>query len=110
MVSSRSMTRPAYGAWWWLAAFGVWTILALMSASQGALFLAYRREEIRWGPLLEIRLLDWYTCALFLPALAWLARRHPLGGTRKWRTIAVQALAPAVFVVKYALFLPIERR
>ena len=102
---------PSHAAAWWAFGFAVWTLLALMSVLQAAMYLGYVGESIRWGPLVGIRLLDWYTCALFLPPLVWLARRFPLGGADTPRNVAVQLISPALFVVgKYALLLPIERR
>jgi two-component system LytT family sensor kinase len=104
-------SAPSHAAAWWAFGFAVWTLLALMSVLQAAMYLGYVGESIRWGPLVGIRLLDWYTCALFLPPLVWLARRFPLGGANTPRNVAVQLISPALFVVlKYALLLPIERR
>ncbi len=102
--------RRGYGPLWWLAAFAVWTLLAAMSITQSALFLAYRGQPIAWGPLVGVRLVDWYTCALFLPGLVWLARRYPLERAH-WRAHGlIQLAATTVFVIgKYALLLPIER-
>jgi hypothetical protein len=73
-------TAPSHAAAWWAFGFAVWTLLALMSVLQAAMYLGYVGEPIRWGFLVGVRMLDWYTCALFLPALVWLARRFPLGG------------------------------
>jgi two-component system LytT family sensor kinase len=94
---------------WWTFGFAVWSLLALMSVLQSAMYFGYRGESIQWAPLLEIRLLDCYTCALFLPPLVWLARRFPVGGVHTLRNIAVQLGSTALFVIlKYALLLPIE--
>lgn len=96
---------------WWTFGFAVWSLLALMSVLQSAMYLSYRDESIQWGPLVEVRLLDWYTCALFLPPLVWLARRFPVGGAQTLRNIVVQLASSALFVIlKYALLLPIEHR
>jgi two-component system, LytTR family, sensor kinase len=102
---------PSHVAAWWAFGFAVWTLLALMSVLQAAMYLGYVGEPIRWGFLVGVRMLDWYTCALFLPALVWLARRFPLGGPDTPRNVAVQLTTPILFVVlKYALLLPIEHR
>lgn len=102
---------PSHAAAWWAFGFAVWTLLALMSVLQAAMYLGYVGEPIRWGFLVGVRMLDWYTCALFLPALVWLARRFPLGGPHTLRNVAVQLTTPTLFVVlKYALLLPIEHR
>ena len=108
-ISGESAGLPAVA--WWTLGFAVWTLLALMSVLQAAIYFGYRGESIRWGPLLGIRLLDWYTCALFLPPLVWLARRFPVGGAHTPRNIAIPLTISALFVVlKYALLLPIEHR
>jgi two-component system, LytTR family, sensor kinase len=102
---------PLHTMAWWIFGLGVWTLLALMSVLQAAMYFGYIGDPIRWAPLVGIRLLDWYTCALFLPALVWLARRFPVGGVNTPRNIVVQLTSPALFVVlKYALLLPIEHR
>jgi two-component system, LytTR family, sensor kinase len=102
---------PSHVAAWWAFGFAVWTLLALMSVLQAAMYLGYVGEPIRWGFLVGVRMLDWYTCALFLPALVWLARRFPLGGPDTPRNVAVQLTTPILFVVlKYVLLLPIEHR
>jgi len=61
-----------------VAAFGLWTLLALLSVGQTALYLRHEGATVPWRGLLLSRLSDWYTCALFLPFLLWLARRSSL--------------------------------
>lgn len=94
----------------WLGIFGVWTVLALMSASQTALTLASRGQAIMWMPLVGLRLADWYTCAIFTPPLLWLARRYPLEGGVWKRHLPIHAVASIVAVlIKYAIYVPIVR-
>jgi two-component system LytT family sensor kinase len=96
---------------WWAFGFAIWSLLAIMSVLQSAMYFGYRGESIQWAPLFETRLIDWYTCALFLPPLVWLARRFPVGGAQTLRNITVQLGSSALFVIlKYALLLPIEHR
>lgn len=92
----------------WLAIWIVWTVLALMSASQTAIFLALRGQAVPWTPLILGRLADWYTCAIFTPLFFWLARRFPLDrGTWK-KSLAVHIPAGLVaVVVKYAIYVPL---
>jgi len=95
----------------WLAVFLVWTVLALMSASQTALAFAARGQAFAWTPLIAGRLADWYTCAVFTPPFVWLARRFPLepGVWRRHLPIHFAASIVAV-VLKYMMFVPIARR
>lgn len=86
----------------------VWTLLALLSIGQTALALGVRGQPVHWPALVTLSLADWYTCALFLPALFALARRFPVGDGH-WRvSVPVHLAASAVFVVaKYTAFLPL---
>jgi two-component system, LytTR family, sensor kinase len=96
---------------WWIAVAAIWTLLALMSASQTAMFLVYRGHEVQWGPLLVRVLADWYTCAIFIPGFVWLARRWPLDVEGLWRRhlpIHIGASLVAV-ILKYAIYLPVLR-
>src|SRR3954468_7475749 len=94
----------------WLGIWGVWTVLALMSASQTALTLASRGQVINWTPLLVLRLADWYTCAIFTPPLLWLARRYPLEGGVWKRHLPIHIAASIVAVLlKYAIYVPFVR-
>lgn len=89
----------------------VWTLLALLSVGQTALALVARGQAVHWPALVALSLADWYTCALFLPALFALTRRFPVGDGH-WRvSVPVHLAASAVFVVaKYAAFLPLLKR
>lgn len=87
---------------------GVWTLLALLGASQDALNLAYHGQPVAWTRTLTVSLVDWYTCAAFTPVVLWLVRRFPLTGRRWMRTGLVYTAATAVMVVlKYALYIPL---
>lgn len=94
----------------WLLVGAVWSLLALLSIGQTALYLAHQGNPIRWSALASSRLANWYSCALFLPLLFWFARRFPIErGT--WRRAlpltAVVILACAV--AECALYAPIAR-
>ena len=89
---------------------GVWTLLAVLAASQDALNLAYHGEPVPWGPVFGISLLDWYTCAAFTPLVLWLVRRHPLRASAWLRRGVLYAAAAAVMtVLKYALYVPLRQ-
>ena len=62
----------------WLVGFGVWTLLALLVALQGGLFLGSIGQPFAWTPLILGRLADWYSCAVFTPLYFWLVRRYPV--------------------------------
>ena len=94
----------------WLVGFAAWTALALLATTQSALSLAYGGEPVDWPRLLAWGLLDWYTCALFIPPLLWLVRRAPLERS-VWlgRMPAYLAVTFVSAVVKYALTVPLQR-
>jgi signal transduction histidine kinase len=103
--------HPRLDAWrGWLAGAAAWTVLALLSVTQGVLRLASRGEPAAWGRELAFGLLDWYSCALFLPPLWWLVRRAPLErGAWARRLPAYAAATLAAAVAKYALLVPLVR-
>lgn len=107
---SLSLPRLRQGTRFVLLVAVVWTLLALLSVGQTALALTARGQAVHWPALVALSLADWYTCALFLPALFVLARRFPIGGG--WRVSGpVHLAASIVFVVaKYAAFLPLLKR
>jgi hypothetical protein len=92
----------------WLAIWAVWTILALLSASQTAVVLSLQHQPYQWSRLIAGRLADWYSCAIFTPLFVWLARRYPLerGAWRKSLAIHVP-VSIACVVIKYAIYTPI---
>lgn len=51
---------------WW-GDTGAWTALALLTVTQTALALAHRGAPVEWGDLLAFGLVEWGTCAIFLP-------------------------------------------
>lgn len=105
-----SRLRPLSRRALWALGIGVWTALTLLSASQRALWLAYRGEPVDWAGLLAYRFVDWYSCALFIPAFVWLVRRYPLE-RRRWagRAALYVAVTAVAAVAKYAAFLPLQR-
>ena len=92
-----------------LIIFGVWTTLGLLSCAQGALFLAQAGERPTLGQF-AVRMLDWYTCAIFTPLFFWMAARFPVD-RRHWRTHLFLHLAGTslAVVIKYAFLYEIYR-
>lgn len=94
---------------WWLVGFGAWTALALLATTQSALSLSYRGQPVRWPTLLAWGLVDWYTCALFIPPLLWMVRRVPLERASWTGRLPLYLAATLAFaVVKYALTVPLQ--
>ncbi|MGH8242176.1 MAG: LytR/AlgR family response regulator transcription factor [Steroidobacteraceae bacterium] len=84
------------------------TALALLTTAQEGAALAYAGQSIPWTGLLKARLIDWYACALFMPALFWLARRFPLDRKRWQHHLPVLLLAGVpIAIAKEALFVAI---
>jgi signal transduction histidine kinase len=66
------------GARFAFAIFCLATLMALLSVLEGALLLSREGQSVELGWLLTDRLSDWYSCAVFVPALYWLTTRHPI--------------------------------
>ena len=107
-----SPTRPAagpagpifvrwtgHGGRWWAGVLALWTALALLVALQTGLATLYRGQPVVWSRVIGVRLLDWATCALFLPVLVGLARHLPLQRGVLGRHLALQAGSAAVVVL-----------
>ena len=91
-------------AWRWGLGALVWTVLALLSASQWAVSLAADGRPIAWGPLLANRFADWYSCGIFTPLFFWLARRFPIDRQRWLRHVPLHlGLAAVLTPAKFAL-------
>lgn len=89
----------------WLLGVLVWTVLALLSASQWAVSLAADGKPVLWGPLLINRLADWYSCGIFTPLFFQLARRYPLDRQQWVRRLPLYLgvaalLTPAKFLIQ----------
>lgn len=97
-----------------MAIAAVATVLALLTTAQAGLALAHEGQEIPWSGLLKARLVDWYSCALFMPLLIWLARRYPVDRQQWTRTLPIHLLVSVpiailkegIFVVVGNLFRP----
>jgi len=67
----------------WLAGFAIWTMLAVLSASQTVVRLSLEDRPIYWDRLVVGNLVNWYSCAVFTPLLFWAVRRFPVDA-RDW--------------------------
>jgi two-component system LytT family sensor kinase len=93
-----------------LLVVGVWTLLGVLGASQAALNLAYHGQPVAWPRTLAVSMVDWYTCAAFIPVVLWLVRRVPLTRGRWMRAGLIYTAAAAMMaVLKYALYIPLLR-
>jgi|SRR5688572_7657330 len=93
--------------WICVVAFAA-TALALLTTAQEGIALAYAGLTVPWTGLLKARLVDWYACALFVPVLAWLARRYPIRPGLWQRHLPILLLAGVpIAVAKEALFVAI---
>jgi two-component system, LytTR family, sensor kinase len=87
-----------------IAAFAVWTTLCLLSAGQAVLALQARGHPAPVDALLLEAAIEWYSCALFTPAVVWLVRRYPLRPGRRTAHLALWLGAIAVMTTgKYAI-------
>lgn len=87
-----------------VAGFLIWTALALLSASQGALRSDAANEPANWMQLVPSSLIDWYSCAIFTPFLFVAARRWPIESHNWTRHAPVHvALCALASVSKFAI-------
>ena len=92
-----------------LALFGIAaTALALLTTAQEGVALAHAGQAVPWVGLLEARLVDWYACALFMPALFWLARRSPIRRDSWPRRLPIVLLAGVpIAIAKEAIYVAV---
>jgi two-component system, LytTR family, sensor kinase len=102
--------RSKLGVRGWLLIIGIWTLLALLAATSNIAYRAHNDIPAPAAPIFGRAFLDWYTCAVFTPAIFWVARRFPLDG-RTWRRNAfVHLLAMGTYItLKLLLFVPPAR-
>jgi hypothetical protein len=87
---------------------GVVLFMALLTTAEGAIYAVARGAPVSWGPLFGLRLLDWSTCALFVPPLYVLVTRLPLTGREKAFTPFALLLASLVAaLLKYSVHTPL---
>lgn len=105
--------RGGFWRWWfrlWGWAFVVYTGLIVLSTIQNAVDITHAGLPVMWPLLLTNRVLEEYSCALFVPPLFLLVRRFPLDRTHWRRSVPILLGATVSFVaVKYALMQPVFR-
>jgi hypothetical protein len=68
------------------------TFFALLYALRGSIASIDRGEDPRWAQQVGWSLAMWWTCLPFLPPLAFLVRRFPVGRPRPWRNAGILLL------------------
>jgi hypothetical protein len=87
-------------------AFGAIGTLDALSAAARNLY----DGQALWGQSVSNTLLDWWTCALFVPVFVVLVRRVPLTSWTDWRRWLLYVLVTAaVTVTKLAIYFPLFR-
>jgi hypothetical protein len=109
-VGHRVSSLPAPGSYVQLLALiaSAATALALLTTAQAGVALAFEGQTVPWTGLLKARLVDWYACALFMPALIALARRYPIRRDLWQRHLPILLLAGVpIAVAKEVVFVAI---
>jgi hypothetical protein len=90
--------------------FAAYTVMFVLKTASEAGWQATHGQHIAWGGLIQDRLLEEYTCALFFAPLFIAVRRWPLHRPHLGRNLAIlSALSLSFVVIKYALVLqPIQ--
>lgn len=88
----------------WALGFGIWTVLATLSASQSILRLRFENRPVDLDRLIPGTFVSWYSCAIFTPVFFWAARRFPIDG-RDWiRHVPLHlALCAVASVLKFVV-------
>src|SRR6187399_1172371 len=68
------------------------TFFALLYALRGSIASIDRGEDPRWAQQIVWSLAMWWTCLPFLPPLAVLVRRFPVGRPHPWRNAGILLL------------------
>ena len=96
---------------WWLLAFAIWTVMPLLQTVQEYVYASYLNEAFDWQRRVPLRVVDWYTCAIFTPVCFWLARRFPFERRTWLRGVLAQLSVICVVVVaKWELYLIFARQ
>src|SRR5882672_3175663 len=77
----------------WLIAFGVWTFIALFTATVRCTF--YATENLSWSESFALSLCDEWVSAVATPLLLWLCRRWRVDAATWLRNLPLQVLACA---------------
>ena len=84
------------------------TFFALLYALRGGIAAIDRGEDPRWAYQVVWSLAMWWTCLPFLPPLAALVRRFPVGRPRPWRNAGILLLGTgAAAWLRHVLMTPV---
>lgn len=98
-LTSRFRKRLFWGG----LVFGLFTLLALLSAAGAYVSQMGMDHPAPWIPLLRQELKDWYACGLISIGVFWFCDRNRLEPGRTQRWVLVHAVAALVFSVAYAV-------
>lgn len=91
-------------------AYGVWTLLALLSIAAPAFTMHGRGQPIPWTSLVPNSFIEWYVDGLASVVLVWTVHRYPVGAARIGKLLPVYGVAMiAAIAVKLAISLPLLR-
>jgi two-component system LytT family sensor kinase len=82
---------------------GAATLFGLVFAVQHYVYLRVQEEPAPIGQLLVIHLARWYLWVALSPFIFAIARRWRIGGRRRWRRVAIQAVAALGFALLHAV-------
>jgi hypothetical protein len=84
-------------------------LMSAITAGEGAVYRAASARPIEWPSLIGLRLLDWSTCALWVPFIYLIVIRTRFGRSFWLRTLpALFAATVAAAVLKYVIYVPLE--
>ena len=92
---------------------GAWTVVALLSTSQGYLRRLMSGEEASWWVLFLTQLTVWYPWALATPLIFWLGRKFPLERKRLLLSVPTHVVLGTAIVMTFVAYhalviLPLE--
>jgi len=92
-----------------LVIFGIWALIALLSAGDMALSRLYANEPVAWTRSLVLNLIDHEILAVSTVVLLWMVRRWPLGAGH-WRRVPMYLSAIlGLALVSCAVYPPLRR-
>jgi len=89
--------------------FGIWTLIALLSAGYTSLSRLQVNQTPEWGRSLVLNLVDWEILGVFTCIILWFVRRWPIG-PRRWHLLPLYlGLISLLVGLKYVVYLPMRR-
>ena len=90
-------SRLKKGLFWGGLLFGLYTLLALLSAGGGYVAQMGSDHPFAWVPLIRQELKDWYACGLLSVGVFWFCGKNRLEPGRTGRWVAIHMAASLVF-------------